>query len=113
MQKHWPDLITFLDHPEIDLDNNAAERAIRPAVVGRKIYYGSGSQASGQLAAMMLSLFGTLDLWQINPRTWLIDYLQACGPSQKSGQIQSLTYAFTLGKENVTIYLCSEETRMH
>lgn len=78
MQKHWPDLITFLDHPEIDLDNNAAERAIRPAVVGRKNYYGSGSQVSGQLAAMMLSLFGTLDLWQINPHTWLTDYLQAC-----------------------------------
>ncbi len=77
-QKHWPGLITFLDHPDIDLDNSAAERCIRPAVVGRKNFYGSGSQAAGELAATMLSLFATLELWWINPRTWLTQYLQAC-----------------------------------
>lgn len=78
LQRHWPGLITFLEHPHIDLDNNVAERAIRPAVIGRKNYYGSGCQRTGELAATMLSVFTTLDLWRINPRSWLTQYLQAC-----------------------------------
>ena len=44
----------------------------------RKNFYGSGSEWSGQLAAMMFSLLATMKSWQINPRTWLTDYLNAC-----------------------------------
>ncbi|HEY7804755.1 MAG TPA: IS66 family transposase [Orrella sp.] len=78
MIRHWSGLVTFLDHPKIDLDNNQAERELRPAVVGRKSYYGSGSLTSAELAATMMSLFATLDTWRINPRRWLNEYLQAC-----------------------------------
>ena len=48
-------------------------------VVGRKNFYGSGSQWSGKLAATMYSVLQTLKLWGINSRTWLTAYLQACG----------------------------------
>lgn len=78
MLAHWAGLSVFLQYPEIDLDNNRAERALRPAVVGRKNYYGSARQWSGTLAADMLSVLATLELWGINPRTWLTAYLQAC-----------------------------------
>lgn len=78
LRTYWAGLILFLDHPAIDLDNNAAERALRPAVVGRKNYYGSGRQWSGQLAATMMSILGTLRCWGINPRTWLSEYLHVC-----------------------------------
>lgn len=78
LRTYWPGLILFLEHPWLDLDNHAAERALRPAVVGRKNFYGSGSQWSGQLAATMRSVLGTLELWGINPRTWLSAYLHAC-----------------------------------
>jgi transposase len=78
MRRHWAGLTTFVDHCEVGLDNNAAERALRGAVVGRKNYYGSGSLWSGQLAATMFSLFATLGQWQINPQIWLGAYLQAC-----------------------------------
>jgi transposase len=78
MQAYWPGLVLFLDHPWLDLDNNASERALRPAVVGRKNFYGSGSQWSGQLAAAMMSQLSTLRLWGLNPRLWLTSYLQAC-----------------------------------
>jgi transposase len=76
--EHWPGLTRFLDDPRIPLDNNACERQVRGPVVGRKNYYGSGSLWSGRLAAMLFSLFGTLDRCQANPRTWLTGYLQAC-----------------------------------
>jgi transposase len=78
MQRHWQGLREFVRHRDVPPDNNAAERALRPAVVGRKNFYGSGSEWSGQLAAMMFSLLMTMKLWQINPRTWLKDYLNAC-----------------------------------
>jgi len=68
----------FVDHPDVPMDNNTAERAIRPPVVGRKNYYGSGSQWSGELAATMFGLLMTVKLWGINPRTWLSAYLHAC-----------------------------------
>ncbi len=78
MREHWTGLTAFLEQPGLPLDNNAAERALRPAVVGRKNFYGSGSQWSGELAATMFSVLMTMRRWQINPRTWLSAYLQAC-----------------------------------
>jgi transposase len=78
LRHHWPGLTVFVDHPEVPMDNNTAERSERGPVVGRKNYYGSGAIWSGRLAAMLFSLFQTLALWGINPRTWLTAYLTAC-----------------------------------
>jgi transposase len=78
MMQHWQGLTEFVERPQLPLSNNAAERALRSPVVGRKGYYGSGSCWSGQLAATMFSVLMTMRHWQINPRTWLTAYLQAC-----------------------------------
>jgi transposase len=75
---HWTGLTVFVEHPEVPMDNNTAERSERGPVVGRKNYYGSGSVWSGQLGAMLFSLFQTLCLWGLNPRLWLVAYLEAC-----------------------------------
>jgi transposase len=75
---HWSGLTVFVEHPEVPMDNNTAERSERGPVVGRKNYYGSGSVWSGELAAMLFSLFQTLCLWGLNPRLWLTAYLSAC-----------------------------------
>jgi transposase len=78
LRNHWSGLTVFLDHPEVPLDNNAAERAVRGPVVARKNYYGSGALWSGRLAAMMFSLLQTLALWNLCPLRWLTAYLTAC-----------------------------------
>jgi transposase len=75
---HWTGLTVFVEHPEVPMDNNTAERAQRGPVVGRKNYYGSGAVWAGRLAAMLFSLVQTLCLWQLNPRAWLTAYLTAC-----------------------------------
>jgi transposase len=75
---HWTGLTVFVDHPEVPMDNNTAERVQRGPAVGRKNYYGSGAVWAGRLAATLFSLFQTLYLWNINPRAWLTAYLQAC-----------------------------------
>jgi transposase len=78
LQTHWQGLTLFADHPQIPMDNNGAERAIRPGTIGRKNYYGSGSKWSAQLLALMLTLLQTLVLHRINPRAYLRAYLDAC-----------------------------------
>ncbi len=78
MAVHWSGLTVFVDHPWVPMDNNTAESDMRGPVVGRKNFYSSASQWSGELAATMYSLMMTLRLWKINPRTWLGAYLQAC-----------------------------------
>jgi transposase len=75
---HWAGLTVFVEHPEVPMDNNTAERAQRGPVVGRKNYYGSGAVWAGRLAAMLFSVLQTLCLWRLNPRTWLTAYLTAC-----------------------------------
>jgi transposase len=75
---HWSGLTVFVEHPEVPMDNNTAERSERGPVVSRKNDYGSGSVWSGELAAMLFSLFQTLCLWGLNPRQWLSAYLSEC-----------------------------------
>jgi transposase len=78
LRHHWGGLTVFVEHPEVPMDNNTAERSERGPVVGRKNYYGSGAVWSGRLAAMLFSLFQTLALGGLNPRVWLTAYLTAC-----------------------------------
>ena len=75
---HWPGLSLFLTHPEVPMDNNLGENAIRGPAVGRKNYYGSGSLWSAELAATLFSIFQTLELWGIPQRSWLTNYLLGC-----------------------------------
>ena len=81
LQRHWEGLTVFVEHPEVAMDNNASERALRGPVVGRKNYYGSGSRWSARLAAVLFTILQTLQLWEINPQRWLSSYLKCCAES--------------------------------
>lgn len=78
LQEHWTGLNRFVDDPRIPMDNNASERSLRGAALGRKNYYGSSAAWSGTLAMTLFSLFATLKKWNLNPRTWLRWFLDAC-----------------------------------
>jgi transposase len=78
LQEHWSGLTVFVDHPEVPMDNNKAERCHRGPVVARKNFYGSGAVWSGRLAAMLFSLFQTLQLWGMEVGKWLTAYLTDC-----------------------------------
>ena len=86
LQDHWDGLTRFVDDRRIPMDNNAMERRLRNPAVGRKNYYGSGAEWSGRLAAMLFSLLATRDLWGINPRSWLTEYLEAV--HRKLGEVK-------------------------
>ena len=75
---HWDGATIFVDHPEIPMDNNECERRLRNPVIGRNNYYGSGSIWSGMLTAVLFTIFQTLIKNSIDPKKWLLSYLQAC-----------------------------------
>jgi len=85
LKNHWQGLTVFVTTPQVPMDNNTAERRMRNPGMGRKNYYGSGSQWSAGLAASMFSLFQTMILWGLNPNHWLNSYLQAC--ADHGGQV--------------------------
>jgi len=78
MRRHWQGLTVFVDHPEVPMDNNAAERANRPLAVARKNFYGSGSEWSGELACACFTILATLRQQEICPRRYFQAYLEAC-----------------------------------
>ena len=64
-------LMRFLDNGTIEIDNNAAERAMRSIAVGRKNWLFAGSDRGGDTAAAMYSLIETAKLNNINPWKYL------------------------------------------
>jgi transposase len=71
----WDALIRYVDDGCIEIDNNAAERALRVVALGRKNYLFAGSDAGGERAAAIYSLIGTAKLNEINPEAYLRDVL--------------------------------------
>jgi transposase len=68
----WPGLTRFLDDPEITLDNNGTERALRGVVLGRKNHFGSRSERGTRAAALFYSLIETAKLCGVEPRDYLL-----------------------------------------
>ncbi len=68
----WNGLQVFLDDPNVSLDNNAVERALRAVVVGRKNHYGSKSRRGTEVAALFYSLIESAKICGLMPD----DYLQ-------------------------------------
>jgi hypothetical protein len=60
LRRHRYDLLTFLDHADVPFDNNAGERAIRPAVIIRKNSYCNRSQRGADTQAVLMSIYRTL-----------------------------------------------------
>jgi len=71
----WPAMLRYCDDGLLEIDNNAAERALRAVVLGRKNYLFAGSDAGGERAASIYSLIGTAKLNGLDPEAYLRDVL--------------------------------------
>jgi hypothetical protein len=67
----WTPLMRYCDDGRLEIDNNAAERALRAVALGRKNFLFMGSNAGGERAAAMYSLIGTAKLNGIDPEAYL------------------------------------------
>jgi len=68
---HWAALTRFRDDGRLEIDNNAAERALRAVALGRKNWLFAGSDDGGERAAAIYSLLGTAKLNDLNPEGYL------------------------------------------
>jgi transposase len=75
--KIWPALWTFADHAGVQPTNNHAERALRGAVIYRKLSLGSQSETGEQRIARLLSAHTTCRLQRRSLHAYLIDLLSA------------------------------------
>ena len=76
--KHREGLCVFLDKPFVPMDNNIAERALRCAVIRRRLSFGSNSEDGAKFTAIMHSVVGTLSMHGIDVLRWLEAWLTAC-----------------------------------
>ena len=61
----------YCDNGRLEIDNNAAERALRAVALGRKNYLFAGSDRGGNSAAAIYSLIGTAKLNGLDPENYL------------------------------------------
>jgi len=68
---HWVALTRYRDDGRLEIDNNAAERALRAVALGRKNWLFAGSDDGGERAAAIYSLLGTAKLNELDPEGYL------------------------------------------
>ena len=71
----WTRLEIFLTHPEIEIDSNWCENAIRPLAPGRRNWLHIGSAGAGPKVAAIASILETCHRLKINARKYLSDVL--------------------------------------
>jgi len=72
----WPVLERFLEHGEVEIDNNLVENAIRPTALGRKNWLFFGSEEAGACSAVIYTLIENCRMHGVEPYTYLKDVLE-------------------------------------
>jgi transposase len=72
---NWDALTLFLTDPHLPIDNNASERALRVAALGRKNFLFVGTDEAGENLAGLYSLISTCEVNGVNPVAYLADVL--------------------------------------
>lgn len=86
---HWQALNNYLADGRLSIDNNIAERSIRPIAIGRKNYLFFGSDEGGKWAAIIYSLIETCKQHAINPYYYFKDILSKL-PTQLNSKLHEL-----------------------
>ena len=73
---HWRALLRYSEDGHIEIDNNAAERALRAVTLGRKNYLFAGSDSGGERPAAIYSLIGTAKVNSLDPEVYLRTVLE-------------------------------------
>ena len=83
----WDALVRYLDDGRLRVDNNAAERAMRPIAVGRKNWLFYQSDTGGQTAVILMSLLESAKAAGANPRTYFRDVMTRIATETDVGKL--------------------------
>lgn len=84
------ELQVFLGDPDVPIDTNHLERALRPIPMGRKNWLFCWTELGARHVGVIQSLLTTCRLHGVNPHTWLVDVLQRIAQHPAS-QVEELT----------------------
>lgn len=97
-----PNLMTFLEDGSLEIDNNGAERSIRPFVVGRNNWLFSTSTKGAEASALIYSIIETAknnNLIVEKYLLYLMDTFASMNPSDKEGLLKLLPFSKYLPEE--------------
>jgi transposase len=85
----WEALGVYIDDGRVEIDNNIAERAIRPIGIGRKNWLFAGSDTGGERIANILTMIETAKMHGHNPEIYLTEILARIKdhPKDKLGEL--------------------------
>ena len=98
---NWRALTRYLDDGNVPIDNNAAENAVRPLVVGRKNWLFVGSQQAGERAAVVMTLIESAKLNGHDPWAYLKDVFERLPTLKQRDLEQLLPYNWRPAKQPV------------
>ena len=87
--KRWDNFTRYLERPDLQLSNNAAERALRKAALGRKNFLFVGNARAGEAAAIYYSLIETAKANGIEPTQWLLRAMREM-PTRKTSNFNDV-----------------------
>jgi hypothetical protein len=87
----WPVLEGFLEHGEVEADNNLVENAIRPTAVGKKGWLFFGSAEAGTRNAVVFTLVQNCRMHGVNPYEYLKDVLERLPRMTNQDDLSQLT----------------------
>lgn len=86
----WPKLIRYLDDGRLNIDNNRAERAVKPFVIGRKAWLFANTKAGAQASAALYSLVETAKINGLEPYDYLSRLLTELPKANTQEKLQQL-----------------------
>ncbi len=89
-QNQWKYLVRYLDSGVLDIDNNAAERAIKPFVIGRKNWLFAQSVKGARASAVLYSMIETAKANGLEPYAWLRHVLTELPQLEKGVSVDHL-----------------------
>jgi transposase len=88
--KQWDALNRYVERGMLEIDNNGAERAIKPLVLGRKNWLFIGSEAAAHRTAVLCTLVNTCKALQLDPFVYLRDVIERVSTHPMS-RVEELT----------------------
>lgn len=86
---HWDALWTFVREPGVEPTNNAAEQALRPAVLWRKGCFGAQSEGGNRFVERILTVSATCRQQQRHLLTFLTDAVEAAWQGRPAPRLLS------------------------
>lgn len=88
----WAGVSVYLEHGEVELDNNLVENTIRPTAVGKKNCLFIGHPEAGERSAIIYTLLISAKAQGVDPQAYLKDLIEKL-PEANSSELEALTPA--------------------